>query len=89
MSQSKPNLRDLFSGVSAEHPVMEYSVLSVGVKDNTFTIKLSGETPDSSFDAVKGAICKAYALDKIAFERECEEKRKKLRKRKIPLYLHR
>ncbi|MBQ2864931.1 MAG: PolC-type DNA polymerase III [Clostridia bacterium] len=68
MSLSKPKLRDLFSQAKTEHSVMEYPVLAVGVKDNTFTVKLSGETPDSNFDAVRSAVCKAYSLDKIAFE---------------------
>ena len=68
MIESKPNLRDLFSEAKTDHPIMGYPVLAVGVKDNIFTIKLSGQMPDSGFDAAKSAICKAYSLDKIAFE---------------------
>ncbi len=68
MSASKPILRDLFSHVKSAHPVMEYDVLAVGVKENTFTVKLSGGTPDSGFDALKSDICRVYSLEKIAFE---------------------
>ena len=68
MSASKPTLRDLFSHVKSQHPVMGYGVLAVGVKENTFTVKLSGGTPDSGFDALKSDICRVYSLEKIAFE---------------------